>query len=401
MAPFIGLLATAFAINGNNRSLSSTLNLTPSQEIEQTGNLASLCTLFGASPVDFLSLRTNQEGIRGVYLKKAVCENDVILKIPLDSCLRDDSPPKWLQQTPSDDEEDAYAVSVEGWVTRLTACLLDAQLNDNKSEAMQTWLDLLPTNLRELLPIHWDPTLLASAKCRPLEVAVDSAYFARAGPIGDLMASLSDSNLGLTQSQVEDALNLVQTRSCRAQTSDGTPYMRVLVPIFDLINHNRNHNAEFFREGDYMVVRAKRNIDAENEVFINYGGSTQPAWKCLFSYGFVPLSDDVYEDDTEELIVDGMRFEVGPTEIPFELVQYEAEKLGQYTPGEGELEFTAEIGQSIIDRVVDAAKELSASSANDQEENTVPPRLVAGLREANRRTLLACAGGLREYLEEL
>mmetsp|Transcript_39009 Transcript_39009/g.57396 ORF Transcript_39009/g.57396 Transcript_39009/m.57396 type:complete len:401 (-) Transcript_39009:486-1688(-) len=400
MAPFIGLLATAFTINGTSRSYSSAMNLTPSQEIEQTGDLSNLCTLFRASPVDLLSLQTNQEGIRGVYLKKAVSKNDVILKIPLNSCLRDDLPPQWLQETPPNEEEDAYAVSVEGWVTRLTACLIDTQLmKDEKSEAMQIWLDLLPKNLRQLLPIHFDTALLGSAKCRSLEVAVDSAYFARAGPIEDLMASIRDSNLGLTQNQVEDALDLVQTRSCRAEASDGTPYMRVLVPIFDLINHDRNHNAEFYREGNCMVVRAIRDIDADRQVFINYGGSTQPAWKCLFSYGFVPLSEDVYEDDSAELIVDGMRFELGPTELPFELVQFEAERSGQYTPGE-ELEFTAEIGQSIVDRLMDAAKDLKGPP-NEEENNRVDISSVRDLREANRRTLLACAGGLREYLEEL
>ena len=275
--------------------------------------------------------------------------------------------------------------------------------SSKSQEALKLWLDLLPTDLRQILPIHWDSEVLSSASCRSLELAVDSAYFARAAPIGDLMASLKDTEFGnnITQRQVEDALDLVQTRSCRAESNDGTPYMRVLVPIFDLINHNRDHNAAFFREDDYMVVRARRDISAGEQVFINYGGSTQPAWRCLFSYGFVPLSEDIYEDDLADLIVDGMRFEMGPTEIPFELVQYEAEQLGNYNPEE-ELEFTPEIGNKIVERIVNAAKDLEPISVlADDNEIAASLSLVADLRESNRRTLLACAGGLREYLEDL
>jgi hypothetical protein len=403
MAPFIGILATAFAVIETGKANNHSALLTANNVEPNPGDcdLSRLCELFGASPVDLLSLRTNSHGIRGVYLNTAVQENDVILKIPLDSCLRDDSPPGWLQQpTTDDDEEDAYAVSVEGWVTRLTACLLDAQQKEEKPKALRTWLKLLPTNLREILPIHWDSTLLASAQCQPLELTVDSAYFARSGPIGDLMASLSDTNFELSQRQVEDALDLVQTRSCRAEPSDGTPYMRVLVPIFDMINHDRNHNAEFFREDDFMVVRARQAIEADNEVFINYGTSTSPAWKCLFSYGFVPVSEAIYEDDAAEIIVDGMRIEAGPTEIPFELVRYEAEKLGLHNDGE-ELEFTAEIGQKIVDRVVAAAKELENTPTSQGDDDNSAIRSIADLRESNRRTLLACAGGLREFLEDM
>ena len=403
MTPFVGILFTSFVAIGRKSQYRCHLSTT-SQEIEKRGDLSKLCGLFGASPTDLLSLRTNPEGIRGVYVKKSVCENDVILKIPLESCLRDDSPPQWLQQqTAVGDagDDDVYAVSVEAWVTKLTACLLQAQFDKASSKARMVWLDLLPTNLRQILPIHWDSTLLESTQCRALELAVDSAFFARAGLIGDLLASLRDSNIELTQNQVEDALDLVQTRSCRVQASDGKASMRVLVPIFDLINHSRDHNAEFFREGDSMVVRALKNIDMESELYINYGDSTQPAWKCLFSYGFVPRTEDVYEDDVAELIVDDLRFEIGPTEIPFELVQYEAERLGLRKPGQEGLEFTSEIGQNIIDRVVNAAKGLATIPICGQDKDTLSSRLLADLRQANQRTLLACAGGLREYIKEL
>ena len=69
-----------------------------------------------------------------------------------------------------------------------------------------------------------------------------------------------------------------------------------------------------------MVVRATQPINANEEV-IDYGNqSTRPAWKCLMSYGFVPSS----EDDTSKLILEEEKIiiEVGPTELPFELIQY-------------------------------------------------------------------------------
>lgn len=46
-------------------------------------------------------------------------------------------------------------MSVEGWVTRLTANLLEAyKLNNNHKSG--EWFQLFPTDLREILPIHWD-----------------------------------------------------------------------------------------------------------------------------------------------------------------------------------------------------------------------------------------------------
>ena len=384
----------------------------------QTGidaDLSKLCQLFEAEPTDLLSLKTNPKtGIRGVYLNSNVKENDVLLKIPLDSCLRDDNPPSWLQQEQPDndvEEENTYTVSVEGWVTRLAARLLDTQQNyESQSKAIQIWLDLLPTNLREILPIHWgsiDDDLLSQTGSRSLEMAVDSAYFARSGPIGDIMASSNDADFQVSQRQIEDALDLVQTRSCRAcetNPSDGTntPYMRVLVPIFDMINHCRDHNADFFRESEYMVVRAIKNIDANNELLINYGDSTKPAWRSLFSYGFVPLSEDIYEDDAAEitLVENGMTIEVGPTEIPFELVQYEAQHCDEYEEGQ-EIEFTPEIGHKIVDSITIAAKALEKKHSSENDANLAAYRSIDALRESNRRTLLACAGGLREFLEEM
>ena len=128
--------------------------------------------------------------------------------------------------------------------------------------------------------------------------SVDSAYFARAGPLSDLSPS------NVTQDEIEHVLDLVQTRACRCTTISTTSDddddrekkkknhststttttttnadLRVLVPVFDMINHNYEPNAEFFREGNSMVVRAIRDIEKDSEVFIHYGSSTMPVWK--------------------------------------------------------------------------------------------------------------------------
>ncbi|KAL7548188.1 hypothetical protein ACHAWF_015438 [Thalassiosira exigua] len=139
-------------------------------------------------------------------------------------------------------------------------------------------------------------------------------------------------------------------------------------------------------------------MEEGEEIYINYGQSTIPAWRCLFSYGFVPPSENVYEDDAAEVVLDDMMVvEVGPTEIPYELVQYEAKQLG-LDQGE-DVEFTPETGQRIVDRVAAAAKLLE--TVHDSGNDSYVSRFVDSLRESNRRTLLACAGGLREFLEEM
>ena len=155
-----------------------------------------------------------------------------------------------------------------------------------------------------------------------------------------------------------------------------------------------------------MIVKALDDIGADEEVYISYGSAaTQPAWKCLFSYGFVPEYRDqdgisVFEDDVAEITLeDGRITEVGPTEIPFDLVAYEAERLGQLSPN-GEVEFTKEIGECIVAKVESAAKELVDFESHATTTSEEAVRLAATLRNSNVRTLRACAGGLRDFIQE-
>jgi hypothetical protein len=387
---------------------SSSLHATTQELSKRHGepNLSRLISLLGGSPSDLLRLYTRPEGIRGVYLNKAVQQDETLLRMPLASCLRDDVPPSWLEQ-PGDknDSDDGHqAVQIQGWVTRLAASLLHAQDNaDRLPEGIQEWLDLLPKSLKESLPVYWSESTLQSTNCRPLELAVDSAFFARADPLIDLSSS------NQTEEQIERALDLVQTRACRCSTleasidesSSATSDLRVLVPVFDMINHHYEPNAEFFRHGDSMVVRAVRDIEADEEVMIHYGSATMPVWKSLFSYGFVPSVEEIYEHNAAEIVVDNYRFEVSPTEIPFELVQYQAQKLG-YEDLEN-VEFTPEIGHAIVKELEASASALVEESATEDDpvvSSQETLQLVSSLKESHRRTLLTCAGGLREFVEE-
>mmetsp|Transcript_16996 Transcript_16996/g.25726 ORF Transcript_16996/g.25726 Transcript_16996/m.25726 type:complete len:413 (-) Transcript_16996:1013-2251(-) len=344
--------------------------------------------------------------IRGVYLKEDVREGDMILSVPLEFCLCDDSPPKWFpepKQQEENDDELSY-IKVQDWVTRLTAGLVDLRLQltneSNKVSPLQkAWLDLLPTDLNQILPIHWDdPSILTSTNCRPLELAVDSAYFAREHIIETLRAARPD----IPRLELETCLDLVQTRACRIEQrneDNETMPLRVLGPMFDMINHDRNPNAEFIRgDNNTLVVRALRTIPKKSQVLISYGvSSTQPAWRCLFSYGFVPEITDIYEDDAAELVVDGMRFEINPTEIPFELIQLEAQRDNVQDNVEDEV-LTPTIGNRIVQNLREAAEDLRQK--NEEETKTIAHQLAANLRESNRRTLLACAGGLEEYIQD-
>lgn len=243
-------------------------------------DLAKLVSLFGGSPSNLLRLSSSADGIRGVYLNEPVHKGDIILKMPMSSVIRDDEPPVWLNQQQEGDEFNVdHTVQIQGWVTRLAARILEAQRNiDELPVPIQQWLHLLPKSLKENLPVYWPESTLQYTDCRALELAVDSAYFARAKPLSDLSAS------NMTHAQIEHALDLVQTRACRCSSStspddQSTNDLRVLVPIFDMINHHYEPNAEFFRQGESMVVRALEDIGQDNEIFIHYGTSTMPVWK--------------------------------------------------------------------------------------------------------------------------
>ena len=395
--------------------------LSSSNENTDAVDLTDLCSIMNVtSPHDLLALLVDPvTGIRGVHANRPVDTGHVLLKVPLSSCLMDSKPPKWLQP-----EHDGITnlQHPSQWATRLAACVLDLPPGRYK--------DLLPdaAQFRATLPIHWAEDVLVSAQCAALELAVDSAYFARAQAVADLMDGLvllassdevdMDDNgvVRKLKQQCDYALDIVQTRTCRlmeptaALVGHGGHPVRVLAPIFDFINHaGTAANACFQQEGDYLVVRAKKDIGVGTEVFIDYGESAKPSWKCLFSYGF--LGGQKTDDSVAEVYLDGVRYEVGPSRIPYELVEAEDQFMKQNGLMTGntnadELTLTPLIALSLAKRLSDIAFQLvlhqPCSKGNDDNteedpENVIAEQLAASLRWCHHRTLLDCAIGLRDW----
>ena len=400
--------------------------------IRNVTDLSRLCESLGVMPSNLLHLETSDNGVRGVHVSRGVPKNDVLLSIPLDSCLRDDTPPAWFLKAHG--EDDSPTLQPNAWATRLAASLIDTQMSSQCPDGIKLWLQLLPDAklLRASLPVHWDEELVSSTQCTALELAVDSAYFSRAEAIADLTMALVDNGTNDKNAEelCDNALDVVQTRSCRVEASDGT-YIRLLAPIFDFINHASTCNAVFSLEKDDLVVRATRDLSAKEQVFIDYGDSARPHWRCLASYGFVPEYSEQDEDtNVAEVYVHGKRFEVGPSTIPVDLVEtVEALSIseGHYEPhhsvdDKSEAILSPSIATRISKRLRQVAFQLVLGPINEEEElatmyedavdendeqeekyqvpeDLVSARLAASLRYAQHRTLLACARGLMELSE--
>jgi len=438
------------------------------------------------NPQSFLiRLETNpKDDVRGVYLNEPVQRGDLILQIPFEACLLDDEPPLWWSLAkreasggPENESFDSLAYrNPSDWASRLAATLLDLQFQkqDDKQEkeaedklpllqGKQQWLSYLPNPqyLRASLPVHWPEDILSQARCTALELAVDSAYFARAEALGDLQYALKtygpkaaqDLSTEELQRLCQNALDVVQTRSCRAEplimeNADaddnrfvmvGETHLRLLAPVFDMINHGSSlshgegsANAKFGVEEDAngrpcLCVRATRTVDANDEVLIDYGDSAKPAWKCLLSYGFVPKysmpgvddeeEEDAVDENVAEVFLDGKRYECGPSSIPFEMV--EAAMSMNFGPigHDEEVELTPEIALKLAKRISSVSYYLllddksRVDQTNDNEEATdddsydsvedlISLQLAASLRWSQHRTLQACAMGLQDWASQ-
>lgn len=430
-------------------------------EVEKTQKNECLFTALyqtiNVGPEDLLRIEENECGVRGIYLNRHVQAGDVILRIPLSSCLRDDQPPYWFTRR---EPEVEGSVMPSDWATRLAASLIDAKLKPScdviqfhpsehkgsKSRATDLWLSLLPESkfLRATLPVHWSTSLLQSARCTALELAVDSAFFARAQAVEDLMQALATAlsadmfelNYRELRQECEDALDVIQTRSCRVMTETVRDWpnqpLRLVAPVFDFINHDGAPNARFslenldenFDSEKHLIVRLICDLEANTEVLIDYGDSARPAWKCLASYGFVPPydeslekaedEDDDQQQEVAEVYMDGVRYEVGPNSIPHEMVAaiITTSQGGSRTLPEPveEVKFTPDIAIRLARRISDAAFHLLTDppiveeddDADDDNmyqsaEEILSARLAASLRWNQHRILMACSLGLRDW----
>jgi len=387
---------------------------------------------------------------RGVYANDSIPKGGIICSIPLSSCIRDDAPPNWYKF-----EVDSHSNPSE-WAARLAASLLDFQINagsvdvdtqTSKSEDMylgrKQWLSMMPDSdyLRKILPIHWPEQIVSNAKCTALELSVDTSFFVRAETVEDLLVSMKQSGLFAKyddadlRSKCHDALDLVQTRSCRVEKQGAVqlrPQLRVIAPIFDFINygsslHNRegSANAQFGLEGpseeslDYenniLVVRARRNIQKDEEVLIDYGDCSRPAWRCLANYGFLT---DEEENESAELFLDGIPYEVRSDSIPFEIVEAATHSLLEeergataFTPDD-EIKLSPEVALQISKRASDAAFHLlqepnmnlqesidkqNSSGKEASFESFLPAKLAASLRSRQAQALRECSVGLQDF----
>ena len=233
----------------------------------------------------------------------------------------------------------------------------------------------------------------------------------------------------------------VQTRACRVERSceDGVqwgPPLRILAPIFDFINHGSSRtkgegsaNAAFGIENERMcdmheaklVVRAARDMLEGEEVLIDYGDSARPAWRCLTSYGFVPeydINTEVVDDDEHvelqaELWMNGLRFEVDPHSVPFDLVEvaaaqallddlpFEDDEHEEEEDENGGGMLTPVVARAIAKRAMEAGFNLitEPDMANEEEDWDDPQfvhsaSLAALLRWSQHKVLLAFADNL-------
>ena len=384
-----------------------------------------LCEETGVLPTGLLRLDESTSGIRGVYLNEAVHANDIVLSIPIDKCLRDDAPPYWMP-VQDEDDVDPYFGSDMAWATRLAACLLEKKHAVDLEKYEEIWISLLPDSslLRASLPIHWEEEVVQSTRCTGLEVSVDSAFFARAGAVQDIeMALPAKHKESIDRRSIDDALDVVQTRTCRVTSEDGEA-IRLLAPAFDFLNHDSDANCGFQLENNHLVVRSLVDIPADQEVFINYGeASTRPPWRALTNYGFVPCPQGTTDSEPiAEVYMNGVRYEVGPSFVPEDLVGAALESSildvdGQegYIPSGQEVELTPEIAERLAHRLAEVAFYLLVDRAgdpkadalslveedDDEEEDTaemiLSAQLAASLRWNQHRILLSCSQGLQDW----
>ncbi|KAL3796751.1 hypothetical protein HJC23_010898 [Cyclotella cryptica] len=407
--------------------------------------LSEMCRLFQATPENNLYLDASPLG-RGVFVKDSVSKGDVILSIPISSCFRDDEPPDWFERfTEDDDVTDYERYDPSAWAIRLVASLLDMDLdrdtnNEDLKRGRELWKSMLPDKnmLRASLPVHWNEELLLSTKCTALEVAVDNAFFSRGNAVlavSDKLGQFLNDRGGFDEDELKkkchDALDMVQTRACRVERTceDGIqwgPPLRVLAPIFDFINHASakttgrfTANAEFGIEGETMgdihdaklVVRALKDLRGGEEVLIDYGDSARPAWKCLNSYGFVPIYDpksDIVEDgfveNVAELWMNGLRFEVDPYSIPFDLVEVAgAQAMLDGTENNSTDEpLSPSVVKAITKRSSEAALHMLLVSDLSDKEDTPEYRhsasLAASLRKSQYQVLDAFTENLKAII---
>jgi len=127
----------------------------------------------------------------------------------------------------------------------------------------------------------------------------------------------------------------------------------------------------------------------------------------LASYGFVPKYKQGCADGDHhvaEVYMDGVRYEVGPTTIPQDMVVAMSDKIHprfEDEPPDPEITLTPHVAIRLAKRISDAAFEMLLHSVEDPDsqsaEEIISSQLAASLRWNQHRILVACSLGLRDY----
>jgi hypothetical protein len=194
-------------------------------------DLPTMCRLFGVEEPHARSLRLHGGGTtagrRGLRVGGgAVKRGEIVMSVPLSSCLRDDEPPAWYRRggggggdrrdapaEGADDDGDGGDGDPTAWSTRLAARVLDVIYppragpdfcggggddDDYDDDVLPpplgrwgAWRSSLPDadELRSSLPVHWDERAAEAARCASLELAIDEQYFDRENAISRLVAA--------------------------------------------------------------------------------------------------------------------------------------------------------------------------------------------------------------------
>jgi hypothetical protein len=208
-----------------------------------------------------------------------------------------------------------------------------------------------------------------------------------------------------------------------------------------MLNHRDHPNAAFALEnqaGDasklLLVVRATETIVENSEIFISYGDSTRPTWRCLVSYGFLPTYDTSAPENADgddsmhsgEVFLEGQRFEVGPTSVPQDLVHAMAQAVDPSVKEDSSATLlTPEIAIRLAQRLSEAAflmildspgtKSVATYVVTGSEEDddyweqdeeddewdlaqVISSRQAAALRWNQHHILMTCSLGLRDWV---
>ena len=297
------------------------------------------------------------EGIRGIAACSPLKRGSDIVRIPISKCWRGDR----------DSLEDDTIAS-----------LCESVIQNLEQEGLYQALLPVPEEFRAYLPVYWPPSLI-----KELELEVSGFTEELASLIGerdDTARTLEKQ--GYTRDDITRSLDLVQTRSCRVALEKGSPsiVVPIMAPVFDMFNHatssvNSYYLTEESDDDDFLVIRACSDIDPGQQIFLDYGSSTRPSWRCLLHYGFVP--DEISDQDTATISVDGTKYQVTGSRVPYDLVEALASAEGFSAD---EPAFMPEVAMRLAQIASLAANEVLHSQSSIPQLNS--------LRESQRKVLL-------------